>query len=658
MCEFVFFFIDSHFIFTIGLIVLTFAEFIGCKRKDGLKSKIFLLDYNLFKSDSNMAINKLWCDYFNFIKENIHLFDTVFVHNLGSFDGFFLYKALCNNYFNHPDSISTIIDDKNKFIQVSLQINPKQTMVWKDSYRIFPVSLKELCKVFKVDGKFSDYNSLFNNFNLFNDSKLLDMFIQYSLQDSISLFKALDKAQHIYFGDYSVDISTILSTSTLSLKIFRQNFLKKEIPVLKDSEDNFIRRGYFGGATDAYKCYGSYLHYYDVNSLYPFAMLNEMPLEMIKYHKDMGDVKLENFFGFCLAEVSCPNHLKIPLLPYKKDGGTIFPTGNWIGVYFSEELKEVVKHGYKVTLIKGYEFSKANLFNDYIQHFYNIKKFSSGPERFISKMHLNQLYGVFGRRKDTLQTKLIPNSELGSYLAKYIVKSIIEINESASVLLIKNNVNAKIVQKLNIFFETDFINPESDVKSNVAIASAVTAYARIHMVKLKMQCLNEGIDILYSDTDSIFTNKPLPQNLVGKELGQLKDELNNKVIQEAYFFGIKQYGYWFLDDFNNKIEQSVFAGVTRNSISFEDVKRIFNGGVFIHKGVLRFFKSFKDLNITIKHVDISVSKNSGKLLINNVFIPMEIINLNHELDNRPLYLKLKNLILKNLKLLHSFFTRD
>lgn len=35
----------------------------------GLKSKIFLLDHNLFKTNSNMAINKLWCDYFNFIKK-------------------------------------------------------------------------------------------------------------------------------------------------------------------------------------------------------------------------------------------------------------------------------------------------------------------------------------------------------------------------------------------------------------------------------------------------------------------------------------------------------------------------------------------------------------------------------------------------------------
>lgn len=139
-------------------------------------------------------------------------------------------------------------------------------------------------------------------------------------------------------------------------------------------------------------------------------MLNEMPLEMIKFHKDMSSIKLENFFGFCLVEVSCPNNLKIPLLPYKKDGSTIFPTGNWIGVYFSEELKEVVKHGYKVTLIKGYEFNSCKLFDDYIQHFYTVKKFSSGPERFIAKMHLNQLYGIFGRRKDTLQTKLILNS--------------------------------------------------------------------------------------------------------------------------------------------------------------------------------------------------------------------------------------------------------
>jgi hypothetical protein len=40
--------------------------------------------------------------------------------------------------------------------------------------------------------------------------------------------------------------------------------------------------------------------------------------------------------------------------------------------------------------------------------------------------------------------------------------------------------------------------------------------------------------------------------------------LNGKVIQEAIFLGVKKYGYWYLDDSNNKVEASVFAGVKRN----------------------------------------------------------------------------------------------
>jgi hypothetical protein len=31
--------------------------------------------------------------------------------------------------------------------------------------------------------------------------------------------------------------------------------------------------------------------------------------------------------------------------------------------------------------------------------------------------------------------------------------------------------------------------------------------------------------------------------LVGKELGLMKDELDGNKIEEAYLFGIKQYGY-------------------------------------------------------------------------------------------------------------------
>ena len=105
------------------------------------------------------------------------------------------------------------------------------------------------------------------------------------------------------------------------------------------------------------------MKYYDVNSLYPHKMCELMPYKLIKHHKDLTNYNLEDFFGFCLAEIYCPKDIKIPLLPLKYKGKTIFPTGSWIGVYFSEELKAVTKYGYKINLINGYEFSKIDLFD-------------------------------------------------------------------------------------------------------------------------------------------------------------------------------------------------------------------------------------------------------------------------------------------------------
>jgi len=190
------------------------------------------------------------------------------------------------------------------------------------------VSLDDLCKVFGVKGKLSKYDSRFNNLELFNNKELLSLFKDYSTQDSLALYQALIKAQEIYSKKHSVDITSILSTSTLSLKIFRQHFLNEDIPILKDSQDNFIRGGYFGRATDYYKAYGENLYYYDVNSLYPYAMLNSIPLDLINKYNDMSNIKLVDLFGFCLAKIEAPKHIKIPLLPYKYQGKTIFPTGS------------------------------------------------------------------------------------------------------------------------------------------------------------------------------------------------------------------------------------------------------------------------------------------------------------------------------------------
>lgn len=53
--------------------------------------------------------------------------------------------------------------------------------------------------------------------------------------------------------------------------------------------------------------YGSKdLYYYDVNSLYPYVMLNDMPLELIKIHENMDFKDIENFFGLLIVWLNHP----------------------------------------------------------------------------------------------------------------------------------------------------------------------------------------------------------------------------------------------------------------------------------------------------------------------------------------------------------------
>src|SRR6267142_1731253 len=67
---------------------------------------------------------------------------------------------------------------------------------------------------------------------------------------------------------------------------------------------------------------------------------------------------------------------------------------------------------------------------------------------------------------------------------------------------------------------------------SIAISSAITAYARIHMTQFKN---NPDFILYYSDTDSIYIDKPLPPEMVdSKSLGKMKlENVEGKVIYKV-----------------------------------------------------------------------------------------------------------------------------
>ena len=182
------------------------------------------------------------------------------------------------------------------------------------------------------------------------------------------------------------------------------------------------------------------------------------------------------------------------------------------------------------------------------------------------------------------------------------------------------NLDINTITQLNKVFNSELNNKVYAIKSNVALAAAVTAYARIVMSRFKN---NPNFDLFYTDTDSIFIDTALPNEMVGKELGLMKDELDGGFILKAWFFGIKKYAY--LDNNNNLT--TVFSGLPKNSLTLEEVEDLANRKVVTKQIPDQFFKSLLQMQIAIKKKTVKVVFNPDKKLVGNKYHHIHIRDL-------------------------------
>lgn len=144
-----------------------------------------------------------------------------------------------------------------------------------------------------------------------------------------SLYQILCKANKQVFNDYGVNLTDSVTISGLALRIFLKDFYKENIPsITKASLYNDIKQAYYGGITEVYKPYGYNLYYYDVNSLYPYVALQDMPglvcSKLLYYTKDCD---INDLFGFFYCHVESPVNSYLGLLPVRDKSGINFPVG-------------------------------------------------------------------------------------------------------------------------------------------------------------------------------------------------------------------------------------------------------------------------------------------------------------------------------------------
>jgi hypothetical protein len=197
----------------------------------------------------------------------------------------------------------------------------------------------------------------------------------------------------------------------------------------------------------------------------------------------------------------------------------------------------------------------------------------------MAKSLLNNLLGRFGININKPITEIINKDKLNLILSTREVSSVIDITDR-DVLVTYNPTISKNICKAN---EIDYIkvlniNPHKDMEKNkefkdvsIAIAAAVTAYARIYMSQIKLDIIKNGGNIYYTDTDSIVSDIPLNNNIVGNKLGQFKLVY---FVKEGYFISSKTYCLVTNDSKKPIIKAK---GVFSDTLTLIDFKKMFKG---------------------------------------------------------------------------------
>ncbi len=426
----------------------------------------------------------------------------IYAHNAGRFDYLFLLPWLM--HAGERLGFRFTIIPVSSAIQV-LDIyhgSAEQWHKWRflDSYKLIPTSLDKAAKSFNLPGKVE------HDLGLHEDDPHWSVYLK---QDCVALYAIIER-----FHDYVENVlcgEVGITAPSTAVKLFRRKYLKATYVRAEETHD-FVRSGYYGGRVEVFQREGVGLRYYDINSSYPAAMLNDMPAgPALPLKGEPPEWLPKEQIGFVHAKVTIPEDVAIPPLPIKlksedeavrhANGKLIFPVGRLEGVWEYEELSNAVQAGAVVEEWgESVWYPRVPLFKEFVTDLYKYRDkslpgYDQGLDAIV-KILLNATYGKFGMK--TLRRMIHrwddPDLPKDAKPASHDVESPIWYSE-------------KVV-------DAAYIMPQ--------ISARVTALARVRLWRYMDAAVQKGGRLYYCDTDSVITNVSMDSTT---DLGGLKDEL-------------------------------------------------------------------------------------------------------------------------------------
>jgi len=486
------------------------------------------IETNVVKERMVFRLGVITCENFSFTFYDVDLFtdaiinltvkrktNIIVAHN-AQFD----FSLLNHDYFNffklrtfstNPFIVHYVFDDLKKH---------NTNIIFIDSMAFFKNSLDELGKIFGKEKIIVDV--LRNKY----DSEI----DYYCVRDTLIV---ADIMNFINEQCIKYDIPFPVTFAQMAYLIYKRHFLKITLsPPSINEIMTHERDSYFGGRVEGFNFNKADTVVYDINSLYPYVMRNNyFPIAVVSYYnKQNCNENQETIMSFLHDKIESKQLVIAKILveikkcfiapiPKRIKDKIVFPVGIFETTLCTPELELVKDNILEVREITHY--SREKIFANYVDTFYTerMKYEKKHPNNLFYKLLMNSLYGKFGQRRFEFK-----RYEKYDDILRYGATDL-DINNNKELIRIEF-FNGKAYRK-DIFLDNE--------RSFVAVASFVTSYARVELYN----SLINNLDIVYyCDTDSIIVKDTPQKIIIGKKLGEWKEE---KIYKDFECLGNKHY---------------------------------------------------------------------------------------------------------------------
>lgn len=412
-----------------------------------------------------------------------------------------------------------------------------------DTFNYVKTSVEEMGKKVGIEKiKLGEKGKI--DFNAIDDMELF----KYCENDVAIIEKwMIDHIQFLHKNDLGSLKDTIASTA---INIYRHSFINEHVIYYHKNDEilKIERDSYRGGMVNCFKLDRLKKQKYyllDINSMYVTVMSRcKLPLYPITFVEQAEIVDLIESIknNYVIADVLIDvgigqNNGKYGVKSIHER--LVFPEGKFRVTLHKAEIEKAIEQGIILEVFNYVVYKEGECLRDYANYFSEMKKNALNKTDYeISKLYGNSGYGRFGltHYENTVLNAnyfLMDNEEEEDKAKNRFNKDGIKVSDNVKEKLKADFIQPTIMCNKGLFYYWNgkyYLTTTDGLKhtnrTNVALAGAVTAYARI---MLSEYIEIAGIEnIWYTDTDSLAVNEigyqRLSKYIDSKELGKLKLE--------------------------------------------------------------------------------------------------------------------------------------